>query len=152
MSHVVTFKLQVKDLDALERACGRLGLELIRGKKTFKWYGRWVNDYHATDAAYQQGIKTSDYGKCEHAIAVKGNSGAYEIGVMQDKDGGYRLVWDFFGGGYGLCEKISYTAGKDAQKLEDWYQAEVTAQHLAEQGYYVEPKQGQEQVELICSK
>lgn len=73
MSHVVTVDVRVRNLKALAAACERLGLELLRDKKTFRWFGKWVNDYHDANAAVNNGINPKDFGKCEHAIAVKGN-------------------------------------------------------------------------------
>jgi len=42
MSHIVEVNLLVQDLNALHRACHRLGLELVRGQQTYRWYGRSV--------------------------------------------------------------------------------------------------------------
>ena len=53
MSHVATVAPVIKNLDALERACEELGLVLKRGQRTHKWYGTWVQDYNAEDAAYR---------------------------------------------------------------------------------------------------
>lgn len=74
MSHVSTIETVIQDLDALEQACKALGtVELVRGQTTWKWFGQFVNDYHGADAAYKHGIEPKDYGKCLHAIRVKGN-------------------------------------------------------------------------------
>ena len=40
MSHISKIELEVTDLGVLSQACKRLGLTLIRGKRTFKWYGK----------------------------------------------------------------------------------------------------------------
>jgi hypothetical protein len=115
MSHVVSMTFYIDDLDCLEKACVQLGLKLKRDQKTYKWFGQWVNDYRKNDAAFNLGIQPEDYGKCEHAISVDGNDKAYEIGLVARKDGkpGYQMVYDFYGGGRGLMEKV----GKDASKL-----------------------------------
>lgn len=155
MSHVTTIDLLIKDLDALEKACAPLGLELRRGQKTFRWYGKWMNDYGAEDAAYKHGIAAKDYGKCDHAIAVKGNNHAYEIGLIKREDGkGYSLAWDFFAGGYGLCEKVSYSGAgaKDADKLKDWYAAEVAAKQMRLQGFAVKSEQKNGKVLVTCTQ
>lgn len=130
MSHVAKVELEVKDLSALASAAAALGLELVLGQKTFKWYGTWVDDYSAADAAYKNGIAVEDYGKCQHAIRVPGNSRAYEIGVVQ-RDCKWVLVYDFYAGGCGLEEK----AGKGLAKLKQQYGAEVTKKTLAGRGY-----------------
>lgn len=96
MSHVVTIAVKVKDLDALDAACKRLGLALNRGQTTYRWFGKFVGDYKGQDAANMHGIDPADYGKCDHAISVPGNTDAYEIGLVRQGDG-YRLVFDFWG-------------------------------------------------------
>lgn len=110
MSHVTTLKVAILDLDALEEACQKIGLQFRRGQKTYKWYGRFVGDYR------EQGTDPSQMGKCDHAISVPGNSQAYEIGVTWKNDH-YTLGYDFWGGGFGL-EKV---AGPRCQNLIDAY-------------------------------
>jgi hypothetical protein len=36
MSHIAEVNLLVQDLNALQRACQRLGLELVRGQQTYR--------------------------------------------------------------------------------------------------------------------
>lgn len=132
MSHVVTVDIQVKNLTALRRACKRLGLDFHEGKKTFKWYGRWMNDYHAPQAAATQGFDPKEFGKCEHAMSVSGNANAYEAGIVKHPSGeGYALMWDFFGGqGKALQDVI----GADGGKLKQAYAAEVTKMQAEQYG------------------
>lgn len=139
MSHVASVQLVIKDLGALAQAAEKLGMELVLGQTNYKWYGRWVNDYDAQDAAYRQGLKTEDYGKCEHVVRVKGNPSAYEIGVVKNPDGdGYRLVWDFYGGcGQALLAK----AGPNCGWLADEYGAAVATKHYAKLGKKVTRKE-----------
>ncbi len=93
ISHVICVKTAFKNLDALERACKNLGWTLNRGKKTYKWYGTWVNDYSQEDAAYRMGVKTSDYGKCEASITIPGCS--YEAGLVKgENEGEFNLIFD----------------------------------------------------------
>jgi len=73
MSHIATIELEVNDLESLSRACQRMGLKLVRGKKTYKWY---------------YGDNT-----CDHAIVVPGAN--YEIGIHH-KEGKYNLETDFW--------------------------------------------------------
>jgi hypothetical protein len=122
MSHVAVVDVVVKDLDALAKACQKLGLELRIGQKTFNWYGKWVGDYNGNNAAFNHGIKPEDYGKCDHAISIPGKPDAYEIGLVDDGAGGFKLVYDFWNGGYGI-EKL---AGKDCSKVVESYTEEVT--------------------------
>src|SRR6266576_2837582 len=100
MSHAATVEIELKDLESLAKAAEQLGLEFRQGQKTYKWYGRWVDDYHGEDAAYKNGIKPEEYGKCEHALRVKGNDSAYEVGVVKKPNGTWGLIWDFYAGGH----------------------------------------------------
>jgi len=136
MSHVSTIKLVVEDLDAMEEACKLIGCELVRGQKTFKWYGRWMNDYDATDAAYRQGIKPEDYGKCEHAIRVKGaNDKTYEVGLVKNPNGpGWVPIYDFFARGYGLQDAV----GDGAGNLRREYALQVGMREFARKGFRTE--------------
>jgi hypothetical protein len=150
MSHVATIDLHITDLDSLAKACERLGLELVRGQTTYKWYGVSVGDYRALDA-----VKAPD-GKCEHAIRVKGNPRAYEIGLVKRTDGkaGWQLVWDHWAGGHGLCAKVQYGPSRkpNADKLKDWYAAEVAQKQMRRQGFRVNARQLDRKVQVLCSK
>lgn len=92
MSHVAAVGLHVKDLDALALACTELGLELVPGQTTFRWYGRFMDDT----------VPNPDYppelwGTCAHAIRYPGASAqTYEIGVVPRANGepGYELLFD----------------------------------------------------------
>jgi len=122
MSHVSVVELEVKDLAALKEACEAIGLEFVEGQTSFKWYGRWMNDYDAHDAAYRRGIDPKNYGRCKHAIRIPGDSKAYEVGVVAKQDGsGYELCWDSWSGGFGLQAYV----GKDCENLKHEY-AKVT--------------------------
>ena len=134
MSHVALCKLSVKSLDALEQACEMLGLKLIRDKKTYSWFGSWVNDYHADDAAYLQGVDPKDYGKCEHCIVDPNNKNAYEIGVIKSPDGvGYKLIFDFYGSrGKAMSDKVG---GHAATKLHQVYACCNSAKDLQRKGF-----------------
>jgi hypothetical protein len=131
MSHVAVVKSEINDnepvgsgIEALKRACKRLGLDFREGQKTWNWFGEWVNDYHGEDAAYRHGISPAEYGKCEHAIRLPGC--AYEIGVKKLPNGNYTLVYDFYGPG----RQIMNTLGKGLEKLMQYYGPEK-AQLLA---------------------
>ena len=66
MSHITKLELEIEDLDALEEACTEdLGVELVRNQTKYKHYQR------------------SQQGECEHAIRVKDNEKAFEIGVVR---------------------------------------------------------------------
>lgn len=127
MSHVATIAIEVNDLTALEEVCKENGWIFKKGQKTYKWYGRWVQDYHGTDAAYKHGIDPKNYGKCEHAITVK--EGAYEIGVVKNSEGKYMLVWDFWD------RQIEKHCGKGCHKLYESYSKKVTTKKLKKLGF-----------------
>ena len=148
MSHVASVEIEIKDFEALKAACKTLGLEFRKGQKTFKWYGQWVGDYSGNDAAYKNGIDPKDYGKCEHAIGIPGNTQAYEIGVIQ-KDGKYSLIYDFWQGGYGI-EKV---AGKGCKNLINQYAKEVAISKVKKLGYTVTEKTNADgEIEIEATK
>jgi hypothetical protein len=121
MSHVVSIKTEFKDLAAVKAACDELGLVFKEGQKTIRWYGRWMNDYDAADAAYKLGIKPEQYGTCDHAIELPGCR--YDIGLLRNpQTGGYRLYFDFFGPGRQIQEKL----GANGEKLLQYYAAHKT--------------------------
>lgn len=99
MSHVTDVRLKIRDLDALEDACNRLGLELRRGQTTHCWWGTFVGDSRSYGAH-----DPKSFGKCEHAIRIKGDTprngsaGPWEIGVYAAPDGdGFDLLYDTYG-------------------------------------------------------
>ena len=142
MSHMAAIDLEITDLNALEAACLYLGLELVRGQKTWKWWGRWVDDYHGQEAAYNFGIDPKEYGTCaEHAICMKNDANAYEIGVVKRRDGkpGYLLLFDFYGQGENITKIIQGMNEKGeferAGKLKQYYAACKAQQELKAKGY-----------------
>ena len=113
----------------MQKAAEKLGLE-VRQKKTYNWFGRHVGDY-----PLPEGFTQSELGKCEFALGVIGNDGAYEIGVVKSKTGnGYTLLYDFFNRGYGLMPKVS-TDGEGLNLLKTEYGVEVAKKALRRKGY-----------------
>jgi len=147
MSHVVVIQLEVKDLEALKTAAERLGATLVKDQKTFRWYGRWMNDYSADNAAYRQGVSTKDYGKCDHAITHPKCS--YDIGLVKTDKGAFRVVADEWQSG-GLAAVF----GKGMEKLKQQYGVCVAARAMRKQGWSVreitDTKTGD--VRLTCTK
>jgi hypothetical protein len=133
MSHVASVELEVDDIPSLKEAAKAMGLEFVENQKTYKWFGRFMNDYSGANAAHLHGINPKDYGKCEHAIRIPGDSKAYEIGVVKRADGkpGYQLVWDFWAGGYGLRAKI----GNDGGLLKQSYAVMRAKKEMLRKGY-----------------
>lgn len=124
MSHVVTIETQILDLAALRKAAEELGLEFVEGQRTYRWYQRHVGDY-----PLPAGFTEADLGKCQHAIRVKGDPKAYEVGVVRRKDGapGFQLIYDF----YGSCGKaLEAVAGKGLTKLRQEYAAQVVIRQM----------------------
>lgn len=108
MSHISKIELEVNDLSILSQACARLGLELIRAKRTFKWYGNEA--------------------PCDHAIRVPGAE--YEIGVS-DTNGIYELNCDFFD------RNLEQVIGKQGGLLKQAYAVEKTGVEARRKGYSV---------------
>lgn len=107
MSHVVASETEIPatQLNTLVQAFKQLGFEFCEGQTTYKWFGRWVDDYDRADAAYKNGIKPEDYGKCVHAFRLPGC--AYEVGLYRHPEtGNFRLIYDFFGPGKELRAKL----------------------------------------------
>ena len=136
MSHVATVEIEVRDLDALDAACRRLGLELVRGQQTYRWYGKHVGDF-----PLPAGFAEADLGKCDHAIRVphavvtEGGEPPYEVGVVRRRDGrpGFVLHWDFFAGGFGLQKHV----GNDCALLKQAYATVMAKRTATQQGFQV---------------
>lgn len=139
MSHVAAIDIQIDPgpdgMKALAAACKELGLTFVPHQKTYQWFGTWVNDYGAADAAYRNGIDPKDYGKCEHAIQMPGCT--YEIGVVKRPDGkGLTLIYDFYGPG----SKIKNALGQGCEKLKQFYGVHKATLAAKAKGYMVARK------------
>lgn len=145
MSHVASVEVKVTDLDALKAACDRLGLEFKEGKRTHRWYGVWLDDWRSARAASTKGRDPKTFGTCIHAIGIKGDSTGYEIGVVDDGDGVYGLVYDSIGTG----QQLERLAGVDLELLRDEVAAEVATQHMERRGYRVTREQEQGAIVLV---
>lgn len=117
-------------MQALKLACKELGLEFVEGQKTIRWFGKWMRDYDAADAAYKLGIKPEEYGKCDHAIRVSGSG--YDIGVLKRPSGGYQIYWDFYGTGHAITKAVG---GTSAPKLMQSYAAHKTMLEAKRKGW-----------------
>jgi hypothetical protein len=118
MSHISKIELEIRDLDALEKACKVLGFAFIEGQQSYRWYGEFINDYPLPD-----GMTKEQLGTCDHAIRVPGAS--YEIGVKKFGDH-YKLLYDFWEDG-GLVQKI----GEDGGPIKQAYTIETTKKSRA---------------------
>jgi len=119
MSHISKLELEVRDLQVLEIACQRLGLELHRGKRTFKWFGKEA--------------------ECDHCISVPGAE--YEIGVVKC-EGLLNLSCDFFDG------NIEKAIGADGGLLKQAYAVEKARSEARKKGYTVVERQTQTGIQL----
>lgn len=109
MSNVTTIDVRITNLDALVNACTKLGLEFVHDQHTYRWHG---TDSPARYVTPPPGFAQEDLGRCLHAIRLPGVPQAYEIGVVERRDGhpGYTLLWDAWKGGFGLEEAIGANA------------------------------------------
>ena len=119
MSHISKIELEVKDIQVLMSACKKLGLELFKGQKTFKWYGKEA--------------------ECDHAIKVPGAD--YEIGVVKT-EGLYELSCDYYD------RNIEKGIGKQGGLLKQAYAVEKTKIEARKKGYSVVERQTQTGIRL----
>jgi hypothetical protein len=119
MSHVVVVGLKIKNLEALAEAAASCGLEYKPQENHWRWYARFLNDWHGDNAAYKHGIDPKRYGTADAGILYN-KDGKYDAGVYKVGEGEYTIVYDFYNGGEGLVKKLSgiqseadLKAGKD---------------------------------------
>ena len=138
MSHISKIELEIKSLDALIRACERLGFEFVKDQKTYHWYGRWVGD-----SPLPEGIATEQLGICDHAIRVPGCT--YEIGVVK-RNSSYTLLWDSWE------TALRLKIGLDAGVLRQAYTVEAVRQDAKLKGYRVVEKKTDKAIRLVLSR
>ncbi len=109
MSHISKIELEVKDLGTLKQACQRLGLNMIQGQNTFKWYGQ-------------------EEGKCDHAIQIP--DATYEIGIIRTGNN-FELRCDYWDSAIGKA--IGQTGGL----LRQAYAIERTKTEARRKGYTI---------------
>ena len=127
MSHVVKGKLIIQDMQACEMAAKALGLTLVKGAKTYAWFGRSVGDY-----PLPEGMTAAELGHCEHKLVLPGCE--YEVGLIKRKNGpGYEAIFDFFGPGQELEAKL----GRGCEKFRQEYTASLAMLHYQAEGYEV---------------
>ena len=112
MSHISNIELEVKDVGILGQACTRLGLQLVRDQRAFKWYGQEA--------------------QCDHCIRVPGAN--YEIGVLS-RSGSYELNCDFYD------KNLEKVVGQKGGLLKQAYAAEKTRIEARKKGYSVIERQ-----------
>jgi hypothetical protein len=134
MSHVVSIKTKIIDLDALEAALARdfPQARLVRGQTTYNWFGTHVGDY-----PLPEGFSKEDLGKCEHAIVVDGVR--YQIGLARargDTSPGLSPLFDFFGSSsYHDGQKLKELFGDGLGRLVQSYGAAKVERMMRRKGY-----------------
>lgn len=129
MSHktLVDARINREHLDCLEEAANKFGADLMRDQRTFKMYGSPK--------------------PCFHAIRLRDNPNAYEIGLEQveahDPDT-FRFACDFFDG------QLTRAFGPNLENLTNEYLAAVGMKKFAEQGAHVEREQVGQRIELLA--
>jgi hypothetical protein len=109
MSHVVSIKTEIKDLQAIANACQRLGWTFKQGQTTYRWVGNWYDDsplpreLFETEEEYQRVLAMTKpercaymnarLGKCQHAIGLPNAKG--EIGLLQ-RGNQFIPIWDYY--------------------------------------------------------
>jgi hypothetical protein len=158
MSHVAECKTVLKSLDDIEAAATRLGGQLVRGKTTYRWYGSFVDDstqwktmfpdaeadrIARLDTHERRAIINKEMSRCDHAISFPG--ARYDVGVVEQPDGTYRLRWDFYGQG-GL---LKFMGDKTAGKFTQAYGIEAAKRAARRKGFGIkETTQDNGNVEL----
>lgn len=120
MSHISKIELEVNDLSILAEACKAIDLTLVKGQRTYKWFGQ-------------------EDKKCDHAIKVPNAN--YEIGVVNNQ-GSYELQCDYYD------KNIEKAIGKQGGLLKQRYAAEKTKVEARRKGYSVLEKKTETGIRL----
>jgi hypothetical protein len=111
MSHITNIELEIKDLVALKAACNRMGFTFMENQTTCNFYRDQKAD-------------------CLHAIQVPG--AAYEVGVVENKNGDYHLIWDPY-----IHVGLESSLGPGGGKLKQAYGIEKAKLEARKKGYSV---------------
>ncbi len=166
MSHIATVEVQIRDLDALDRACQRLGLELRRGQTTFKWWGNVgpradmsVEQLTAAIRKYDKSFERptiqspEDWksGRCLHSITMPGSEHGFEIGLIRSSDGhGFTLIGDLNMLSHDFSKVVG---GSTCSKLVQTYSLEVARRQMQLKGFRVqELVRPNGQIQLVCCR
>lgn len=139
MSHVTTGDICVKELADVEAALEEFPrATLIMDQTSFKWYGRWMNDWSTDEAAVTRGFDPKTFGQCDHVIHVDGVH--YEIGLVMRPDGtGHDLMYDAWGHGGAELERAF--GGRGLPRLKEAIGIQAATRAACELGYQVEEQQ-----------
>lgn len=149
MSHVVSIKTELRDLEAIRRAAAELGLQFIENQTTYEWWGSSVGDYPLPD-----GFKASDLGKCVHAIKVPGTTWEIGVAAARNADGspkaGFTLLWDFYGT---QGAPIAAALGEGAERFVQLYGVHKATLELQKRGLTVTRKAGAKgSIQLVATQ
>lgn len=91
MSHITRIKTQIKNISALTLACQELGCQLLTNTPA-----RWYN-----------GVAECNY-------CIRWQETPYDVGVIQQADGTFRLEADFYRGH--VSRKLGFPQGKTVEE------------------------------------
>lgn len=148
MSHVASVECQVKDLGALQAAADRLGFDFIAGKTSYRWFGRFLNDWPSHRAAINKGVDPKTFGTCDHVLRLRSQPNGYEIGVIEGEDDTYQLTYDTFGNGHHL----ERAGGVDLVTLRNEVAAETATRVLQRRGFRVQRTDEQQHIRLVATQ
>ena len=146
MSHVVTRAVVLDNLEALDRTCKKLKWVFNRNKKTYRWFGEWVDDSPIPEFLFspeqnaallamskdeRREYLSKVFGHCEHSISIPGCK--YEIGLMRTWEGKLVAVWDWFYSG-GLPYVLGTPDEPEKNPLMQTYTIECIKMNLEQQG------------------
>lgn len=115
MSHFVTIKTQIKDIEALKSACSELGLAVLQSAKARGYGGSEV--------------------QADHVIRLKG---PFDVALNREKTGTFALSTDWWGG------HVEKEIGKDYSKLIQLYAVHKTIREARKKGHLVKRQNQQD--------
>lgn len=145
MSHVTDAAVKITSLDDAEAAAQRLGGKLVRGQRTMRWWGNFVDDSSTWTTMFapdevariaklpsneRKAIITNAMSSCDHVVSFPGAS--YDVGLVRQPDGTFRLRWDTYGTG-----GLSRYMGKDGGRFAQAYGVEAAKRQARMLGYHV---------------
>ena len=115
MSHFVTIKTQIRDIEALRAACSELGLTVLQNAKARGYGGSEV--------------------QADYVIRLKG---PFDVALNQQKDKTHALSTDWWGG------HVEKEIGKDYSKLMQLYAGHKAIREARKKGHLVKRQNQQD--------